>query len=76
MQAYGAEAGGADIVADADGPRAATVSAGTGVDAVPAGVGNSPLQSYFVDPEFAAVAASRVFGERTADELADGAGCP
>ena len=39
-------------------------------------VGNSPLQSYFVDPEFAAVAASRVFGERTADELADGAGCP
>ena len=30
---------------------------------------NSPLQSYFVDPEFAAVAASRVFGERTADQL-------
>ena len=25
---------------------------------------NSPLQSYFVDPEFAAVAASQMFGER------------
>ena len=39
-------------------------------------VGNSPLQSYFVDPEFAAVAASQMFGERTVDELADGAGRP
>ena len=28
---------------------------------------NSPLQSYFVDPDFAAVAASDMFGERTAD---------
>ena len=33
-------------------------------------VANSPLQSYFVDPDFAAVAASQMFGERTADQLA------
>ena len=25
---------------------------------------NSPLQSYFIDPDFAAVAASQMFGER------------
>ena len=31
---------------------------------------NSPLQSYFVDPDFAAVASSQMFGERTADQLA------
>ena len=31
---------------------------------------NSPLQSYFVDPNFAAVAASRMFGERMPDQLA------
>ena len=31
---------------------------------------NSPLQSYFIDPGFAAVAASQMFGERTADQLA------
>ena len=31
---------------------------------------NSPLQSYFVDPDFAAVAASQMFGERAADQLA------
>ena len=31
---------------------------------------NSPLQSYFIDPDFAAVAASQMFGERTADQLA------
>ena len=30
---------------------------------------NSPLQSYFVDPDFAAVVASQMFGERTADRL-------
>ena len=35
---------------------------------------NSPLQSYFVDPDFAAVTASQTFGERTGDLLADGAG--
>ena len=35
---------------------------------------NSPLQSYCVDPDFAAVATSDMFGERTADRLADGAG--
>ena len=33
---------------------------------------NSPLQSYFVDPEFAAVAASQMFDERTADQLSSG----
>ena len=32
-------------------------------------VANSPLQSYFVDPDFAAVASSQMFGERTADQL-------
>ena len=32
---------------------------------------NSPLQSYFVDPDFAAVA-SGLFGERTADQLSSG----
>ena len=37
---------------------------------------NSPLQSYFVNAEFAAVAASQMFGERTADQTADGAGRP
>ena len=31
---------------------------------------NTPLQTYFVDPDFAAVAASNMFGERTADRLA------
>ena len=31
---------------------------------------NSPLQSYFVDPDFAAVAASQMFGERMGDQLA------
>ena len=33
-------------------------------------VANSPLQTYFVDSDFAAVAASQMFGERTADQLA------
>ena len=37
---------------------------------------NSPLQSYFVDPDFAAVATSRMFGERTGDQPAEGAGRP
>ena len=31
---------------------------------------NSPLQTYFVDPDFAAAAASQMFDERTADQLA------
>ena len=31
---------------------------------------NSPLQSYFIDPDFAAVAASQMFGERMRDQLA------
>ena len=39
-------------------------------------VGNSPLQSYFVDPDFAAVAASWMFGERIPDQPADGAERP
>ncbi len=33
---------------------------------------NSPLQSYSVDPDFAAVAASQMFGERMADQLSSG----
>ncbi len=37
---------------------------------------NSPLQSYCVDPDFAAAATSDMFGERTADRLADGAEHP
>ncbi len=35
-------------------------------------VGNSPLQSYFVDPDFAAVAASWMLAERILDQPADG----
>ena len=37
---------------------------------------NSPLQSYFIDPDFAAVASARMFRERTARQLADGEGRP
>ena len=37
---------------------------------------NSPLQSYFADPEFAAAANSRMFDERMAQPLADGTGRP
>ena len=36
---------------------------------------NSPLQSYFVDADFAAVAESEMFGGGMPDRLADGAGC-
>ena len=39
-------------------------------------VGNSRLQSYFVDPDFDAVAASWMFGERAPDQPADGAERP
>ena len=35
---------------------------------------NSPLQSYFVDPEFAAAANSQMFGEMLPRQLAEGAG--
>ena len=35
-------------------------------------VANSPLQSYFVDPDFAAVVESDVFGESMPDRLAGG----
>ena len=35
---------------------------------------NSPLQSYFVDPDFAAVAAPQVLGERMPRRLVDGEG--
>ena len=35
---------------------------------------NSPLQSYFVDPDFAAAARSRMFDEGTSHQLADGGG--
>ena len=34
---------------------------------------NSPLQSYFVDPDFAAVANAQMFDDRTADLHTDGA---
>ena len=37
---------------------------------------NSPLQTYFVDPDFAAVADSQMFGERTPRQSADGEGRP
>ena len=37
---------------------------------------NSPLQSYFVDVNFAAAASPQMFDERTGQRLADGAGSP
>ena len=37
---------------------------------------NSPLQTYFVDPDFAAVATYQMFGERMTDRLVDSAGRP
>ena len=37
---------------------------------------NSPLQSYFVDPEFAAAANSQMFDERMRQPLGEGAGVP
>ena len=37
---------------------------------------NSPLQSYFVDPDFAGVAAAQMFVDGMLHRLADGAGCP
>ena len=37
---------------------------------------NSPLQSYFVDHDFAAAANSQMFDERRREQLADGAGPP
>ena len=37
---------------------------------------NSPLQSYFVDPDFAVVANSQMFGDGMPDQLVDDAGCP
>ena len=37
---------------------------------------NSPLQSYFVDPDFAAVATSHMFGAGMPDQAVDGAGLP
>ena len=39
-------------------------------------VANSPLQTYFINADFAAVAASAMFDERTADQLAGGAERP
>ena len=35
---------------------------------------NSPLQSYFVDPDFAAAAESQMFDEKMRPQLADGVG--
>ena len=37
---------------------------------------NSPLQSYFVDPDFAAVVDSQMFGDGMSDGLVDGGGRP
>ena len=37
---------------------------------------NRPLQSYFVDPDFAAVTDSETFGGGMPEGLADGADCP
>ena len=37
---------------------------------------NSPLQSYFIDLDFAAVANAKMFSERMPPQLADGEGCP
>ena len=37
---------------------------------------NSPLQTYFINADFAAVVASAMFDERTADQLAGGAERP
>ena len=37
---------------------------------------NGPLQSYFVDANFAAVANSRMFGEGLLDRRVDGVGRP
>ena len=37
---------------------------------------NSPLQTYFVDPEFAAAARSQMFDERMSHQLGDSAGHP
>ena len=37
---------------------------------------NSPLQSYFVDPDFAAAANARMFSDGVADRLVDGADRP
>ena len=37
---------------------------------------NSPLQSYFVDADFAAAANARMFGDGVADRLVDGADRP
>ena len=67
----GPVAGGVAHVADEDGPRAVEVSAGAGHGAVAAVAANSPLQSYFVNAEFAAVA-SDLFGERMPDQLSSG----
>ena len=39
-------------------------------------VSNRPLQTYLVDPDFAAVAASQMFGEGTGDRLSGGSRRP
>ena len=50
------DAFGAALAADKHVPRPAEVPKGTGVS-------NQPLQSYFIDPDFAAVASSDMFVE-------------
>ena len=37
---------------------------------------NSPLQTYFVDAEFATAASAQMFGDGVADRMVDGAGRP
>ena len=56
--------GEAALVADVDGTGAAPVSAGkgAGASAAPASGSQRPLQSYFVDSDFTAVATPDVFG--------------
>ena len=67
----GPDAGGVALVGDEDGPRAGEVPAGGGLALSRPVAANSPLQSYFVDPDFAAVA-SDLFGERMPDQLSSG----
>ena len=53
------------------GPRAGEGSSGSGYALSRPVAANSPLQSYFINADFAAVA-SDLLGERTADQLPSG----
>ena len=68
----GSDADGVAHVGDEDGPRAGEVPAGAGRWRCRGRVAaNSPLQSYFINADFAAVA-SDLFGERMPDQLSSG----